>query len=594
MTPASLTFLNKIDSPSDLRKLSHNSLVILASELRNMLLNSTAVNPGHLSASLGVVELTIAIHYLFDTPVDTLIWDVGHQTYPHKILTGRQLNFESLRKLNGISGFPSRAESEYDAFGTGHSSTALSAALGMAMAAKIRGDQNRQHIAVVGDGAMNGGMFFEALNQAGELNPNLLIILNDNGISIDKSVGALRNYLLDQSDKQSLNDFSNPFFEAFDVQCFGPLDGNNLEELLPALEAVKKIKGLRLLHVLTTKGKGNEVGEEVHKPSSTNENPLISIETTIHTAHPLYQDVFGETMVELAQQNEKIVAITPAMLSGSSLMKMKERFPDRTYDVGIAEQHAVTFAAGLAIEGMLPYCTIYSTFLQRGYDQLIHDVAIQNLPVIFCIDRAGLVGEDGATHHGVFDLSYLRCIPNLSIAAPMDETELRNLLYSAQFHKNGPYAIRYPRGKTENTITPKQFKKIETGSGRNLRYGEYLAVVSIGQPGNAVITALDQLQTEGIHIAHYDLRFVKPLDTHLLHEVFSGFKKVLTVEDGSIAGGAGSALVEFANDHGYQNVIKRLGIPDRFIPQGSPEELKKMCGFDVDTIILEIRSLLAK
>jgi 1-deoxy-D-xylulose-5-phosphate synthase len=586
MTQLSRTYLNRIDSPADLRKLGREVLFLLAAELRNMLLKSKVVNPGHLSASLGVVELTIAIHYLFNTPDDKLIWDVGHQSYSHKILTGRRLQFESLRKLRGISGFPLRAESKYDAFGTGHSSTALSAALGMAIAAKLQGFENRQHIAVIGDGAINGGMFFEALNQAGELNPNLLIILNDNGISIDKSVGALRNYLINQADKQSLNDFSNPLFESFDVQCFGPVDGNNLDELLPALEAVKNIHGFRLLHVLTTKGKGNEcvVKQTVAIEGSQPANSMV-----LNSDHALYQDVFGDTMVELAEKNRKIVAITPAMLSGSSLMKMKERFPDRTFDVGIAEQHAVTFAAGLAAEGLKPYCTIYSSFLQRGFDQLIHDVAIQNLPVVFCIDRAGLVGEDGATQHGVFDMSYLRCIPNVTIAAPMNETELRNMLYSAQFHDAGPYAIRYPRGKTEHGNPLAMFEKIETGKGRKLRDGNKLAVVSIGQPGNAVSEALDQLAKEGVSVAHFDLRFLKPLDNEMLHEVFSQFKLVVTVEDGSITGGMGTSLMEFANDNHYLVLIKCLGIPDRFIPQGSPDELKEMCGFDVDSIILEIQ-----
>jgi 1-deoxy-D-xylulose-5-phosphate synthase len=588
MTQHSPFFLEGIKSPSDLRKLNLAEMISLAEELRNMLLNVKGINPGHLNASLGVVELTIAVHFLFNTPEDKLIWDVGHQSYSHKILTGRRLHFDSLRKLDGISGFPLRTESEFDCFGTGHSSTALSAALGMAISAQFKGKKKRQHIAVVGDGAMNGGMFFEALNHAGELNPNLLIILNDNGISIDKSIGALRNYLINQADKQSLNDFSNPFFEAFEVQCFGPVDGNNLEELLPALEAVKNINGFRLLHILTTKGKGNKIDPNhgsLQQASRQTDKP------DLHAENQLYQDVFGDTIVELAQQNEKIIAITPAMLSGSSLIKMKESFPDRTFDVGIAEQHAVTFAAGLSADGMKPYCAIYSTFLQRGYDQLIHDVAIQNLPVVFCIDRAGLVGEDGATHHGVFDMSFLRCIPNLTISAPMDEIELRNLLFSAQFHNSGPYAIRYPRGKTEHNILPVQMERIETGKGRKLQDGNIMAVVSIGQPGNSVAEAIDYLKKENIFVAHYDLRFLKPLDIELLHEIFSRFKLILTVEDGSITGGMGTALMEFANDNNYAVPIKRLGIPDNFLSQGSPEELKKKCGFDVDSIIQTIRNL---
>lgn len=575
--PTSL--LESINSPDDLRKLGVNELILVAEQVRKLMIETKNTNHGHLIASLGVVELTIAIHYIFKTPSDKLIWDVGHQAYAHKILTGRRLTFASLRQLHGISGFPLRSESEYDAFGTGHSSTALSATLGMAIAASLQGDQNRQHIAVIGDGAMNGGQFFEALNQAGELNPNLLIIINDNGIAIDKSVGALRNYLQNQSDKQSLNDFSNPLFEAFNAQCFGPVDGNNLDELLQALEAVKKVKGLRLLHVLTTKGKGiSDYPSNIYH----------------HDKQTLYQDIFGDTIIELAEMNEKIVAISPAMLSGSSLMKMKEIYPDRTFDVGIAEQHAVTFAAGLALEGLKPYCTIYSTFLQRAYDQLIHDVAIQKIPVVFCIDRAGLVGEDGATHHGIFDMSMLRCIPNITIVAPMNETEMRNLLFSAQFHESGPYAIRYPRGKIDEYSVYQPFEKIEIGKGRKLRDGNEVAVVSIGQPGNSVAKVLDELTRKGIFISHFDLRFLKPLDSELLHEVFSEHKFILTVEDGSITGGIGTALMEFAHQHHYQPVIKSLGVPDQFIPHGSPDELKQICGFDIENIYSVLNQLLDK
>ena len=595
---AARSLLSGVNSPADLKKLSQGQLCHLADELRSFILDVVSANPGHLGASLGVVELTIALHYLFETPEDKLIWDVGHQAYGHKILTGRRDQFHSLRQKNGISGFPVMNESEFDAFGTGHASTALSAALGMALAAKIKGI-DRQHIAVVGDGAITGGMFFEALNQAGDADVNLLIIMNDNGIAIDKSAGALKDYLIRQAEKQNSTDFSNPLFEAFNIQCSGPVDGNKLDELLPVLEAMKKMKGVRLLHVLTKKGKGFEKAERdqvlYHAPGRF-DRLTGDIPKTKHSLSepPLYQHVLGETLLELAKENEKIVAITPAMPTGSHLMPMLEAFPTRTFDVGIAEQHALTLAAGLATEGMIPYCVVYSTFLQRAYDQLIHDIAIQQLPVVLCIDRAGLVGEDGATHHGAFDLAYLRCIPNLTIAAPMDDRELRHLLYSAQLNPDKPFVIRYPRGKAIHANWQLPFEKIETGTGRYLRKGEKVAVVSIGHPGNFVEQAIQALEKENIFPGHFDLRFLKPLDDNLLQTAFSEYQHLITVEDGVIQGGMGSALMEWAHEHGFSNHIHRLGIPDYFVTHAKPDELYADCGFDVQSLISEIRAVYLK
>lgn len=596
MTSSAGKLLSDINSPSDLRKLSMEQLSILSDELRSFILDVVSANPGHLGASLGVVELTVALHYVFNTPVDKLIWDVGHQAYGHKILTGRRDLFHTLRKSGGISGFPVISESEFDAFGTGHASTALSAALGMAIAARFNGLQ-RQHIAVVGDGAITGGMFFEALNQAGDSQADLLIILNDNGISIDHSSGALKDYLIRQAGKQSGTAFSNPLFEAFNIQCNGPVDGNNLSEILQALEAVKAMKGVRLLHVLTTKGKGFEKAERdqvrYHAPGTFDRTTGDLPKSDSNTKEaPLYSEVFGQTMLELARMNPSVVAITPAMPTGSNLLPMMKLYPERTFDVGIAEQHAVTFAAGLATDGLIPFCTIYSTFLQRAYDQIIHDVALQKLPVVFCIDRAGLVGEDGATHHGAFDLAYLRCIPNLVITAPMNECELRNLMFLAQQHTGLlPMAIRYPRGKATTPDWQLPFETIEAGRGRKLRAGEKIAVVSLGHPGNFVAEALDSLQTDDIRVAHIDLRFLKPLDVALLHETFSTYEMIITVEDGVINGGMGSALAEFAADHQYKNRLIRLGIPDSFIHHGKPEELYADCGFDARSIEILIRKL---
>ncbi|MDA3942211.1 MAG: 1-deoxy-D-xylulose-5-phosphate synthase [Bacteroidetes bacterium] len=593
-----LQLLSKINDPTDLRKLKPDLFPDLAEELRSFILDVTAVNPGHLGASLGVIELSIALHYLFDTPNDRLIWDVGHQAYAHKILTGRKHLFQSLRKLDGISGFPSRSESDYDAFGTGHASTALSAAVGMAVAAGLQGNPTRNHIAVIGDGAITGGMFFEALNQAGAADLNLIIILNDNGIAIDKSAGALKDYLIRQAEKQSSQAFSNPLFEAFGIACNGPVDGHNFAELLPALEAVKAMKGVRLLHVITTKGKGFERAEKdqvrYHAPGTfdrlTGELPKAK---PVENRIPLYQEVFGETLLELAKKYPDLVGVTPAMPTGSHLLPLLETFPERCFDVGIAEQHALTFSAGLAAEGMLPFCVVYSTFLQRAYDQLIHDVALQNLPVVICVDRAGLVGEDGATHHGVFDLAYLRCIPNLVIAAPMDEKELRHLMFTAANYCKNPFVIRYPRGKTTALDWKVEPEVVPIGKGRKLSSGISIAVLSIGHPGNFVKEALDKLAAENIVVSHYDLRFLKPLDEILLKDAFEHHKQIITVEDGVKNGGMGSAIMEWAHENGFGNPIVRLGVPDDFISHGRPEELQYICGFDSNGIVKQIRKLLS-
>ena len=591
-----LQLLSKINDPAELRKLQPDVFPDLADELRSFILDVTAVNPGHLGASLGVIELTIALHYLFDTPNDRLIWDVGHQAYAHKILTGRKHLFQSLRKLDGISGFPSRSESDYDAFGTGHASTALSAAVGMAVAADLQGNHSRNHIAVIGDGAITGGMFFEALNQAGAADLNLIIILNDNGIAIDKSAGALKDYLIRQAEKQSSQAFSNPLFEAFGIACNGPVDGHNFAELLPALEAVKAMKGVRLLHVITTKGKGFERAEKdqvrYHAPGTfdrlTGELPKAK---PVENRIPLYQEVFGETLLELAKKIPDLVGVTPAMPTGSHLLPLLETFPERCFDVGIAEQHALTFSAGLAAEGMLPFCVIYSTFLQRAYDQLIHDVALQNLPVVICIDRAGLVGEDGATHHGVFDLAYLRCIPNLVIAAPMDEKELRHLMFTAANYRKSPFVIRYPRGKATDMDWKVDPEILPIGKGRKLSSGNRIAIISIGHPGNFVREALEKLTAENIFVSHYDLRFLKPLDKALLRDAFEQHEQIITVEDGVKNGGMGSAVMEWAHENGFGNSILRLGVPDDFVAHGKPEELQALCGFDVNGITSVIKVL---
>ena len=580
------SFLDTINSPRDLRKLSSEELPLLAQELRQFIIDIVSVKEGHLGASLGVVELTLALHYIFNTPEDLLVWDVGHQAYGHKILTGRRDIFDTNRQLNGISGFPKRSESEYDTFGVGHSSTAISAALGMALASKLKGDPERQHIAVVGDASIASGMAFEGLNHAGVTDANLLVILNDNAIGIDPSVGALKEYLTKA--KVGHKPKQDNIIEALNFNYHGPVDGHDLPALLKALEELKNKKGPRFLHVITTKGKGLKKAEEdqvkYHAPGKFNNLTGELLPSSSEGLPPKYQDVFGLTLVELARQNEKIVGITPAMPSGSSMKFMMDAFPERAFDVGIAEQHAVTLAAGMATQGMVVYCAIYSTFLQRAYDQLIHDVALQNLPVIFCLDRAGLVGEDGATHHGVFDLAYLRCIPNMTICAPLDEVELRNLLYTAQLGLSAPLAIRYPRGRGVNIDWKQDFEKIPFGKGRCVKNGSEIAVLSTGHIGNKVMEAVENFP-ENQKVSHYHLPFIKPLDENLLHGIFRKYKRLISLEDGVAAGGFGSALLEFSARHQYQVPLKLMGIPDAFIEQGKVEELQEIAGIGVSDIV---------
>lgn len=576
--------LKNIVLPSDIRKLSTDNLPLLAKELRKFIIDIVATKEGHLGASLGVVELTIALHYLFDTPNDQLVWDVGHQAYGHKILTGRKDIFHTNRQLGGISGFPKRSESEYDTFGVGHSSTSISAALGMAIASKLQGS-NKHHIAIIGDASIASGMAFEALNHAGNTDANLLVILNDNAIGIDPSVGALKDYLTRIKSTRSDIEQHN-IFEALNFDYSGPIDGHNFEELLLELERLKQIKGPKFLHVITTKGKGLRQAEQdqvkYHAPGKFDKisGDVLPKKESKFTK---YQDVFGKTIVELALKNDTIVGITPAMLTGSSLKLMLDKFPDRTFDVGIAEQHAVTLAAGMATQGIIPFCNIYSTFLQRSYDQIIHDVALQNLPVIFCLDRAGLVGEDGATHHGVFDLAYLRCIPNLIIFAPRNEIELRNIMYTAQLGLKNPIAIRYPRGKGKLEKWQLPFEKIEIGKGLCLRKGNNIAMLSVGTIAYNVSDAINE-QNDMTKVAHYDMRFIKPLDKQLLDTIFSSFDKIITIEDGTLRGGFGSAILEYASEKNYKGAIKTLGIPDDFIHHGTVDELQKICGIDIISI----------
>ncbi|QXP73242.1 1-deoxy-D-xylulose-5-phosphate synthase [Tenacibaculum sp. AHE15PA] len=584
--------LKNIYFPSDVRRLSADDLPLLAKELRDFIIDVIATKEGHLGASLGVIELTIALHYLFDTPNDQLVWDVGHQAYGHKILTGRKDIFHTNRQLGGISGFPKRSESEYDTFGVGHSSTSISAALGMAIASKLQGS-NKHHIAIIGDASIASGMAFEALNHAGDTNANLLVILNDNAIGIDPSVGALKDYLTRIKSPRADIEQHN-IFEGLNFNYSGPIDGHNFEELLSELNRLKQIDGPKLLHVITTKGKGLRQAEldqvKYHAPGKFDKisGDVLPKEASKFTK---FQDVFGKTIVELAHKNKKIVGITPAMLSGSSLKRMLDEFPDRTFDVGIAEQHAITLAAGMTTQGIIPFCNIYSTFLQRSYDQIIHDVALQNLPVIFCLDRAGLVGEDGATHHGVFDLAYLRCIPNLIIFAPRNEIELRNILFTAQLGLENPIAIRYPRGygKLEKWQLP--FEKILTGKSTCLKQGNKIAILSIGTIANNVSDAIHQLENSK-EVAHYDMRFVKPLDKTLLNSIFNQFDKIITVEDGTITGGFGTAILEYASEQNYKGFIKLLGIPDKFIDHGTVNELQKACGIDSISIQTMIKQLL--
>jgi 1-deoxy-D-xylulose-5-phosphate synthase len=626
MTKPIFKLLDQINSPSDLRKLPISELENVCKELRCFLIDEVSENPGHFGASLGVVELTVAMHYVYNTPIDSLVWDVGHQAYGHKILTGRRDQFNTNRKYKGISGFPNPKESEYDSFGAGHSSNSISAALGMAVASKLMGD-NKKIVAIIGDGALTGGMAYEALNNASVTNPDILVILNDNNMSIDPNVGGMNNYLVKISTSVAYNklkdniwDFLGHFrwfgrktrkavqkieystksfflkqsnlFEALNIRYFGPVDGHNVVQLVKLLRRLKRIPGPKLLHVITKKGKGYFPAESnqtlFHAPGKFDKLTGKQVITTNGDEPPLYQDVFGETILELARLNPKIVGITPAMLSGCSLNIMQKEMPERVFDVGIAEQHAATFAAGLASAGLIPFCNIYSSFTQRAYDQIIHDVAIQNLNVIFCLDRGGLVGADGATHHGVFDLAFLRCIPNLIIASPMNEKELRNMMFTAQDKLSGPFIIRYPRGRGVMKEWRTDFEKIEIGKGRIVKEGSDIAIVSFGHPGNFVTNAIEQIG-ENISIAHYDLRFLKPIDEELLHHICRKFKIIITVEDGVIAGGMGSAITEFANRNNYPVKIETLGVKDYFVEHGKPEELYHECGFDTKGIIETVK-----
>ncbi|HLV13552.1 MAG TPA: 1-deoxy-D-xylulose-5-phosphate synthase [Xanthomarina sp.] len=585
--------LNSIECPEDLRQLQQEQLPKLAKELRRFIIDIVATKEGHLGASLGVVELTIALHYVFNTPTDLLVWDVGHQAYGHKILTGRKNNFHTNRQLNGVSGFPKRDESIYDTFGVGHSSTSISAALGMALASQLQGNLNKQHVAIIGDASIASGMAFEGLNHAGVTEANLLVILNDNAIGIDPSVGALKQYLTNVKKGTEKQD---NIFEALNFNYSGPIDGHDIFKLITELERLKTVKGPKFLHVITKKGKGLKQAEDnqvtYHAPGKFDAiTGELVLKSDLKQA-PKYQDVFGFTMVELAKSNPKIIGITPAMPTGSSLKYMMQEFPERAIDVGIAEQHAVTLSAGMATQGLIPFCNIYSTFLQRAYDQVIHDVAIQSLPVVFCLDRAGLVGQDGATHHGIFDLAYLRCIPNLIIFAPSNEIELRNILYTAQLGKlKQPLAIRYPRGRGITLDWQKKFKEIKIGKANTLRKGKSVAVLSIGTISRNCTEAIGLLNQENV-VSHYDMRFVKPLDKELLHRICGSYKIIITVEDGCIKGGVGSAILEFAAQHNYKNTFKILGVPDEFIEHGTTEELQQVCGIDSTSISKTISDFL--
>jgi 1-deoxy-D-xylulose-5-phosphate synthase len=581
--------LSNIFNPADLRLLQETQLPQIAQELRQFIIDIVSVKEGHLGASLGVIELTIALHYVFNTPEDLLVWDVGHQAYGHKILTERRENFHTNRQIGGISGFPKRGESVYDTFGVGHSSTSISAALGMAIASQLKGDFNKQHIAVIGDASIASGMAFEGLNHAGVTDANILVILNDNAIGIDPSVGALKKYLT--AVKNGKNPKQNNMIKSLNFDYSGPIDGHDLPTLIKELNRLKKTKGPKFLHIVTTKGKGLQQAEEnqvkYHAPGK-----FDALTGEIHLKYeenlpPKYQDVFGLTLLDLAKKNEKIIGITPAMPSGSSLKFMMDEIPERAFDVGIAEQHAVTLAAGMATQGMIVYCNIYSTFLQRAYDQVIHDVALQDLPVIFCLDRAGLVGEDGATHHGVFDIAYLRPIPNMIIYAPINEIALQNILYTAQFGLEHPIAIRYPRGRgvisnweVENFG---QYENIKIGEGNCLKSGTETAVLSTGTIGNNVIAALNESGNPKT-IAHYDFPFIKPLDHNILHYIFENFKTLITIEDGVISGGFGSAILEFAAANNYTNKIQILGVPDAFIEHGTVLQLQQLCKIDVKSL----------
>lgn len=621
--------LNRIHFPADLHQLSEEQLPEVCAELRQYIIDVLSENPGHLGASLGTVELTVALHYVFNAPYDRIVWDVGHQAYGHKILTGRREAFHTLRKFGGISGFPNPAESEYDAFIAGHASNSISAAMGMAVASALK-HEDRHVIAVIGDGAMTGGLAFEGLNNA-SVNPNnLLIILNDNNMAIDHSVGGLSQYLVDITTSQAYNKmrydvyrglkkinliddsrrdnilrFNNSLkalltqqhnlFEGFSIRYFGPVDGHDVGYLVKLLNDIKDMQGPKLLHIKTKKGKGFKPAEESatewHAPGRFNKETGERIIVHKLNEPQLYQDVFGHTLVELAEKDERIVGITPAMPTGCSMTYLMKEFPDRAFDVGIAEGHAVTFSAGLAKEGMIPFCNVYSSFMQRAYDMIIHDVALQKLHLILCLDRAGLVGEDGATHHGVFDLAYLRPIPNLVISSPLNEWDLRNLMYTGYKISDGPFVIRYPRGKGEKSDWRNEMQILPIGKGRKLREGNDIAVLSLGPIGNEAMKAIDQVEQEGISVAHYDMIYLKPLDEALLHEVGRKFKRIITIENGVIAGGLGSAVLEFMADHGYTPFVKRIGVPDQFIEHGSIPELYKLCGMDADSIAEIIRQL---
>lgn len=622
--------LSQINTPDDLKKLDKSQLQQVCNELRQFIIDCVSVHGGHFGASLGVVELSVALHYVMNTPDDQLIWDVGHQAYGHKILTGRREQFHTNRKHGGISGFPKRSESPYDAFGVGHSSTSISAALGMAIASKYKGEAARQHVAIIGDGAMTAGLPFEALNHAGVSNANILIILNDNNMSIDPNVGALKEYLTDITTSHAYNKFrddvwkllgklpskdfqklaskveaglkgviskSSNLFEALGLRYFGPIDGHNVTKLVETLKDLKDIPGPKLLHIKTVKGKGYGLAEQDqtlwHAPGTFDKiTGKINKKVSAIPEPPKYQDVFGHSIIELAEKNPLIMGITPAMPSGSSLKFMMEAMPDRAIDVGIAEQHAVTLSAGLATRGMKVFCNIYSTFMQRAYDMVIHDVAIQKLPVIFCLDRAGLVGEDGPTHQGAYDIAYMRCIPNMVVSAPMNESELRNLMYTAQLPENElPFVIRYPRGQGVMPEWRTPFEKIEIGTGRKICDGSDVAILTIGHPGNFAVSACKILATEGITPAHYDMRFAKPLDEAMLHEVAQHYNKIITVEDGTVLGGFGSAVLEFMAAHNYTPEVKILGIPDAIIEQGKPDEQYRECGFDAKGIAAAVREM---
>lgn len=571
-----LEFLNKVNNVDDLRKLSEKDLFGLAKDLREFIIDVVSKKEGHLGSSLGTVELTIALHYVFNTPIDKLVWDVGHQAYGHKILTGRKNSFHTSREFGGISGFPEINESEFDSFGVGHSSTSISAALGMSLASNIKQEFDKEHIAVIGDASIASGMAFEGLNHAGVTNSNITVILNDNSIGIDPSVGALKNYL---SNVKVNSKKTDNIFESLNFDYYGPIDGHSIDSLLTVFKKIKNKKGPKLIHVITKKGKGLKLAEEdqikYHSPGKFDNKTGVIINSKVKNLPPKFQDVFGLTILDLAKKNNKIIAITPAMPTGSSLTHMIKELPDRAFDVGIAEQHAVTLAAGFASQGLIPFCVIYSTFLQRAYDQIIHDVAIQKLPVIFCVDRAGLVGNDGATHHGVFDIAFLRCIPNLTIFAPRNEIELRNILYTSQLNIEGPIAIRYPRGRGLILDWKKSYNKIKIGQGELIHSGKLLSILCVGTIINDVITIAEEL-----NLSLYDMRFIKPLDLNILHNVCQIGDKIITIEDGVVAGGFGSAVLEFMAENNYTNKIKILGIPDIFIKHGETSKLKTSIGLD--------------